>query len=89
MLRNLRKPNPSAKVSAQELLRRVGLSSGKEQPVAIARVLIGKPQLLLCDEPTGNLDLQYEADILTHRKTLDQKIDRQFAMVNRRLEEAL
>ncbi len=80
MLRNLRKPTPAAKVSAQGLLRRAGLSSGKEQPVAIARVLTRKPQLLLCEEPT---------DIVTHRKTLHQKIAPQFAMVNRRLEEAL
>ncbi len=57
------------------------LSGGQEQRVAIARAIVTDPDLILADEPTGNLDAASASDVLTLLSRLNKEFGKTIVMV--------
>jgi putative ABC transport system ATP-binding protein len=57
------------------------LSGGQQQRVAIARAIVSDPTLLICDEPTGDLDRQSAGEVLTLLQILNREHDKTIVMV--------
>ena len=88
----LGKSAPEARKTALEALESVGLadrsdhrptelSGGQQQRVAIARAIVHHPKVILCDEPTGNLDSNTSNTVMDLLKEINDKLGTTFLLV--------
>ena len=88
----LGKSATEARTTSLEALKSVGLgersehrpselSGGQQQRVAIARAIVHSPTVILCDEPTGNLDSATSKSVMKLLKTINEKIGTTFLLV--------
>ncbi len=88
----LGKPANEARNTALDALKAVGLgersghrpselSGGQQQRVAIARAIVHNPSVVLCDEPTGNLDSATSASVMELLKSINKKMGTTFLLV--------
>ena len=88
----LGKSATESRSTALEALKAVGLadrsehrpselSGGQQQRVAIARAIVHSPSVILCDEPTGNLDSATSASVMSLLKSINEKMGTTFLLV--------